>query len=224
VKPPRAPDARRTIALFDDAPRGDRLHVRMRWWTCPLDAVEAAVPRAGRVLEVGCGHGLVSMYLAVRGPDREVVGIDIDDDKLVVARAAAAAHPELRMQFETVDPDFFPPGDYDAVVFCDVLYLLPPPARRELLDRAARRLRPGGTVVVKEADQVPRWKSLLATGQELLATKVLRITEGEQVAFAPPQEFADQLADAGLEVDLRRVDRGYPHPHVLVTGRRPASG
>jgi 2-polyprenyl-3-methyl-5-hydroxy-6-metoxy-1,4-benzoquinol methylase len=224
VKPPRAPDARRTIALFDDAPRGDRFHVRMRWWTCPIDAVEAAVPRAGRVLEVGCGHGLLSMYLAVRSPDRDVVGIDIDDDKLVVARAAAAAQPDLRVQFETVDPDRFPAGDYDAVVFCDVLYLLPPAARRELLDRAAARLRAGGTVVVKEADQVPRWKSRLATGQELLATKVLRITEGEQVAFAPPQEFADQLAGAGLEVDLRRVDRGYPHPHVLVTGRRPASG
>jgi 2-polyprenyl-3-methyl-5-hydroxy-6-metoxy-1,4-benzoquinol methylase len=224
VKPPRAPDARHTIALFDGAPRGDRFHVRMRWWTCPLDAVEAAVPRSGRVLEVGCGHGLLSMYIAVRGPDRDVVGIDIDDDKLVVARAAAAAHPELRVQFATVEPDRFPPGDYDAVVFCDVLYLLPPGARRELLDRAAGRVRPGGTVVVQEADQVPRWKSLLATGQELLATKVLRITEGEQVAFAPPQEFADQLADAGLEVELRRVDRGYPHPHVLVTGHRPASG
>jgi 2-polyprenyl-3-methyl-5-hydroxy-6-metoxy-1,4-benzoquinol methylase len=224
VKPPSAPDARRTLALYDHASRGDRLHVRMRWWTCPFDAVEAAVPPAGRVLEVGCGHGLLSLYLAVRRPERDVVGIDIDDDKLVIARAAAATEPELRVRFERVEPDRFPAGDYDAIVFCDMLYLLPPPVRHELLDRAADRLRPGGTVVVKEADEVPRWKSLLATGQELLATKVFRITEGDQVAFAPPQEFADQLVDAGLEVDLRYIDRGYPHPHVLVTGRRPASG
>ena len=49
-------------------------------------------------------------------------------------------------------------------------------------DRAIARVAPGGVVVIKEADQVPVWKSRLATGQELLATKVLRITEGDQVA------------------------------------------
>jgi 2-polyprenyl-3-methyl-5-hydroxy-6-metoxy-1,4-benzoquinol methylase len=231
VKRPSSPEARRAIALFGTAPRGDRFHVRMRWWTCPFDAVEQAVPKAGRVLEVGCGHGLLSLYLAVCSPARQVMGIDIDADKIAIAQAAAdqlasgGPHPSgQHVQFDLVDPDRFPDGEFDAVVFCDVLYLLPVAARRELLDRAIVHVAPGGLVIVKEADQVPRWKSRLATGQELLATRVLRITEGDQVEFASPAEFAEQLGSAGLEVTQRRVDRGYPHPHVLVAGRRRAAG
>jgi 2-polyprenyl-3-methyl-5-hydroxy-6-metoxy-1,4-benzoquinol methylase len=198
----------------------------MRWWTCPIDAVEAAVPAVGRVLEVGCGHGLVSLYLAECRPGRTVVGIDVDVDKIDIALQAAEADPDraVDVRFERVDPERYPDGEFDAVVICDVLYLLPVDVRRDLIARAVAQLAPGGTVVIKEADQVPRWKSRLATAQELLATRVLRITEGEQVEFAPPSVFADQLRAAGLEVDLRRVDHGYPHPHVLVTGRRPEAG
>jgi 2-polyprenyl-3-methyl-5-hydroxy-6-metoxy-1,4-benzoquinol methylase len=182
--------------------------------------VEAAVPRAGRVLEVGCGHGVLSLYLAGCAPERKVVGIDIDVDKLAIARAAAGRGPRIDVRFDQVDPDRFPDGPFDAIVICDVLYLLPDDHRRELLDRVVTHLAPAGVVVIKEADRVPRWKSWLATAQELAATRLLRITEGEQVAFAPPAVFADQLRSAGLDVVQRRVDRGYPHPHVLLTARR----
>jgi 2-polyprenyl-3-methyl-5-hydroxy-6-metoxy-1,4-benzoquinol methylase len=220
VKAPRSPSARRTLARYDGAPAGDRLHVRLRWWTCPFDAVEAAVPRAGRVLEVGCGHGVLSLYLAESAPEREVVGIDIDVEKLAIARAAAERGGPVEVRFDQVDPARFPGGPFDAIVICDVLYLLPEDRRRDLLDRVVAHLAPTGVVVIKEADRVPRWKSQLATAQELAATRILRITEGEQVAFAPPSEFADQLGAAGLDVVQRRVDRGYLHPHVLLTARR----
>lgn len=218
---PSAPAARRAIARYDDAPRGDRFHVRFRWWTCPFAAVEAQVPRAGRVLEVGCGHGLLSLYLALSGPDRVVLGVDIDEHKIALAeRAAAGLRPEeAQVSFATVTPDGFAPGRFDAIVIADVLYLLGADARRTLLARCVEHLEPGGVLLVKETDRVPRWKGALTVAQEELATRVLRITEGDQVSFAPPGEFVAQLRDAGLDVSTERVDRGYPHPHVLITAR-----
>src|SRR5205085_11501425 len=77
VKAPRSTAARRAIALYDTAPRGDRFHVRARWWSAPLVDVERAAPVHGRILEIGCGHGLLSLYLALSAPGRHVTGVDI---------------------------------------------------------------------------------------------------------------------------------------------------
>lgn len=223
MRPPRSPVARRAVALYSDAPRGDRFHVWFRWLTCPFPAVERELPRTGSVLEVGCGHGLFALYAALSSPGRRVTGIDIDGDKIAVAEAAAAhldpGDPPVEFlctQLDALDPD----RGFDAVVIIDVLYLLSPDARAALLDEAARRLSPGGVIVVKEADRAPRWKATLTVLQELVSTRVLRITEGERVEFAPPSEFVEQLRRAGLETSLVRADRGYLHPHVVISGRR----
>ena len=48
------------------------------------------MPAVGRVLDIGCGHGLFSIYLGLMSPDRDVLGVDIDARKLVIARGAAS--------------------------------------------------------------------------------------------------------------------------------------
>jgi 2-polyprenyl-3-methyl-5-hydroxy-6-metoxy-1,4-benzoquinol methylase len=221
---PSAPAARRAIQLYDDAPRGDRFHVRLRWWTCPFPAIEAQVPTTGRVLEVGCGHGLLSLYLALSGPGRTVSGVDIDEHKIALADQAAGRlrSGEADASFAVVEPDGFAEGRYDTIVISDVLYLLSGEARRALLAACVAHLAAGGVLLLKETDRLPRWKGAITVAQEKLATKVLRITEGDEVSFAPPSEFVDQLRGAGLDVTTERVDRGYLHPHVLIVGRAPA--
>ena len=69
--------------------RGDRFHVAVRWRSCPFAQVEQHVPRAGRVLDLGCGHGSFALYLAARSAERTVTGVDVDADKLAAARQAA---------------------------------------------------------------------------------------------------------------------------------------
>jgi len=218
---PSSPAARRAIAVYDDAPRGDRFHVRARWWTCPFSAIEARVPAEGRVLEVGCGHGLLSLYLALSGPGRDVHGVDIDAHKIELAKAAAAhLHPgEAQVSFDTVATDGFAEGRYDAIVIADVLYLLGPDLRRQLLAQCVDHLAEGGVLLVKETDRLPKWKGTITVAQERLATGVLGMTEGDRVEFASPDEFAVQLADAGLDVTATRVDQGYLHPHHLLIAR-----
>jgi 2-polyprenyl-3-methyl-5-hydroxy-6-metoxy-1,4-benzoquinol methylase len=219
VKGPRSPAARRALALYDDAPRGDRLHTRMRWWSAPFADLELEVPLAGPILEVGCGHGLFSCYLAIAGRARQVTGIDIDIEKIAVAQAAAA-----HLDPGEADVDFAVAGDslprteggWRSVVIADVLYLLGEDGRRRLLDDCIDVLAPGGLLVVKEIDRVPAWKAGLATVQELAATRLLRITEGDHVAFADPRALADQLERRGCTTMVKRLDHGYPHPHCVV--------
>jgi 2-polyprenyl-3-methyl-5-hydroxy-6-metoxy-1,4-benzoquinol methylase len=216
------PAARRSLACYAGSPVAARAHVRIRWWSAPLSALERATPAGGRVLEIGCGHGLLSLYLALSAPARQVLGVDIDGAKIAVAhRAATRLDPdEANVSFELVEPGVLPSGPFDVVVICDVLYLLGPLPRGALLDAALDRLAPDGVLLVKETARTPRWKAALTVAQERLSTGVLGITAGDTVDFAEPAELVSHLAGRGLDATVRRLDHGYLHPHVLITARR----
>ena len=217
----RAPDSlsRRVLSLYRAAPLTVRAHVRVRWATCPFRAVAAEVPRSGPVLEVGCGHGLLSLYLELESPDRRVTGIDVDQDKLDAA-TAAAARAGLDVTFRPVRGAELPDGPWAGIAIVDVLYLLPAADQSGLLRSCAERLAPGGALVVKEMSPVPRWKARWNAVQETAAVKILGITEGEELTFLPPAELAAAMVDGGLTVRDRPVHRGYPHPHHLLVGRK----
>jgi cyclopropane fatty-acyl-phospholipid synthase-like methyltransferase len=203
---------------------GTRVHTAIRWRTCPFRDVADSVPRHGAILDAGCGHGLLSLYLAAQAPERRVTGVDIDDEKLVVARrAVAAAHVENRVTFERVPPEWHPDAQWDAIVEVDMLYLLGRARSAEWLRVAATALAPGGRLVVKELDVTPAWKARWSRFQEVLATRVMRITEGEELELIPSADVVAAMTAAGLTVDARRLDRGRLHPHYVAVGTRADS-
>ncbi len=210
----------RVLPLYRSAPAMARAHVAVRWATCPIPAVAAQLPPAGRILDVGCGHGLLSLYLAVESPDREIVGVDVDDDKLATAGAAAAG-AGLNARFEAVTGGELPEGPWNGIGIVDVLYLLPADDQRALLRSCAEALAPGGVLAVKEMALAPRWKARWSVLQETAAVKILGITEGEELTFLPPADMAAAMAEGGLTVADRPIHRGYPHPHHLLVGHRP---
>jgi 2-polyprenyl-3-methyl-5-hydroxy-6-metoxy-1,4-benzoquinol methylase len=205
---------------YRTAPTGDRVHVVVRWFTCPFPPVVDVLPSTGRVLEVGCGHGLFSGYLAQRSPGLQVHGVDIDADKIAVAKASVPLAGD-RLDFEVGDPGSVPEGPWDAVVLVDVLYLLDEAAQRKLLESCAAALAPGGVLVVKDMATRPRWKARWNAMQEALSVRILKITAGSpEFVFTDPDERARWLVAAGLlDVRARRLDRGRIHPHHLLLGR-----
>ena len=218
--------ADRPTRWYRGSDRRTRAHVAVRWATCPFGALEALVPRSGDILDWGCGHGLLTLWLAESGPARTVVGIDVDAAKIDRARAAAAmASPFAdRVRFEVGASDARPAGAWDAIVISDVLYLVDPAAQRDLVDAAVAALAPGGVLVIKETGEAPRWKVRLSRAQEQFAVRVARLTATESGIHPPPtpQELATWLEGAGLAVTIQRLDRGYHTPHVAVVGEKGA--
>lgn len=219
------PAARQALALYDHESRGARLHTWVRWYSCPFAPIAAALPTHGRILEIGCGHGLFSAYAALAEPDRLIVATDIDAGKIAHAQAALVPIRDrvtavLAPDGEVPDSDR-PGGDWDAVVIVDMLYLLPEAGQRALLASAAARIRPGGCLVVKEMSTSPRWKARWNRLQEVLSVRVLRITAGGTMVFVDPAVMAGWLREDGLDVEVRRLDAGRLHPHVMLVGARP---
>jgi SAM-dependent methyltransferase len=104
-----------------------------------------------RCLDAGCGGGDVTLLLAtLAGPDGDVVGIDIDSDKLALARAEAHAtgHAVAYRHADIVADDLG--GPYDVIYARFLLTHLRDPAGA--CRRMRRALAPGGALVVEDVD------------------------------------------------------------------------
>ncbi|MEX2446342.1 MAG: methyltransferase domain-containing protein [Dehalococcoidia bacterium] len=106
-----------------------------------------------RLLDVGCGPGTITTGLAHAVDPGEVVGVDVSEEVLVQARAAASADGAPRgLRFEAASVYALPYGDasFDVVHAHQVLQHLARPV--DALVEARRVLRPGGLVAVRDAD------------------------------------------------------------------------
>jgi 2-polyprenyl-3-methyl-5-hydroxy-6-metoxy-1,4-benzoquinol methylase len=185
--------------------------------------VVAALPREGRILDVGCGHGLVSNEAALLSPRVQVLGVDLSETK--IASAQASIGPRSNVEFRVQALGDIEESGFDAVALIDVLYLVPEASWRLFLETCFHKLKPGGVFVFKEIGTAPRWKFERLKLQEFMSTRVLRITRGETMHFESGEALRQRLVSIGFEkVVVRPLDRGFTSPHLLLTACRPGAG
>jgi ubiquinone/menaquinone biosynthesis C-methylase UbiE len=115
-----------------------------------LDRVDMAP--GWNCLDLGCGSGDITFEMARRvGPIGRVTGFDMDATKLALAKVAAAERGLDNVDFVEANLDDWSPNpDWD-MVYCGLVFQhLPDPLG--LLRRMAEAVRPGGVVVVEDAD------------------------------------------------------------------------
>jgi 2-polyprenyl-6-hydroxyphenyl methylase/3-demethylubiquinone-9 3-methyltransferase len=212
------------LALFRPLPLAERLWVRGRLFTAPLEALAREVP-AGRVADVGCGHGLLTALLAQGRPERQVLGVDPDARKVAWARRSVGALGNVELREGTVE-GLLPEGaaSFDAVVVADVLYLLPLAAWEGFLASCRALLRPGGRLFLKEVEGDGSWRHRKALAQEALVVHLLRRTHSSGgLQLLPRPRMQALLAGAGLTPERTvGMGRGYTTPHVLYVAKRSA--
>jgi len=138
-----------------------------------------AVPSGGRVLDVGCGEGMLTRELAGRA--RSVLGVDLDASSIELARATTS---EANVEFLCADvlQHPFEPASFDAVVSVAVLQHLGTEAG---LRRLGQLVRPGGVlgIVGLASSEWPR--DLPRDIAAAIATRIHRLVRGYWEHSAP---------------------------------------
>lgn len=201
---------------FGHYPASHRVHILIRFLTCPFLRTIDDIPAGARVLEIGSGHGLYGV-LITHERAREVIAVDPDLKKSVLPSPS----PKIR---KIAGYDDCVRGTFDAIAVYDATYRMPLDVRRQLFAHALERLKPGGTFLWKDMDPGHSLKFKWARFQEWLSDSVLGISIGEGFIHQPREEATAMLEEIGFRnVQVRAIDRGYLHPHLLYTAIRPAN-
>ena len=107
-------------------------------WERFLEELAGRLPNGARVLDLGCGNGTKTARLARRF---EVVGVDISEEQLRLARAQVPGATFLQADFAELD---LPAESLDAVTAFYSIVHVPRGRHPDLFARIERWLRPGG--------------------------------------------------------------------------------
>ena len=191
------------IAKFDD--------LASRWWDphgdfrplheinpLRLDYIRQRAELKGRkVLDVGCGGGILTEALAEKGAD--VTGIDMAERPLGVARLhlaeSGAALEYLRSTAEDLAKQRA--GGYDVVTCLEMLEHVPSPSA--VIGACAELVRPGGDVFFSTINRNPRAFLFAIVGAEYLLRLLPQGTH-EYDKFIRPSELEEWARHHGLEL------------------------
>jgi 2-polyprenyl-6-hydroxyphenyl methylase/3-demethylubiquinone-9 3-methyltransferase len=216
--------AHASLKVFEPLPAKERWFCRARLALAPLEQV-AAQASGNDLLDVGCGHGVLAAILLHGHPERHVVGIDPDIRKIAWANESVGKNSRAEFRACTIEELAAErPASFDCVIIADVLCLIARDAWASMLDAARRLLRPGGRLVLKDAENDGSWRAAKALWQERLMVHVLRRTVSSGIGFATRAELVAQIERAGFVVDdVTSYARGYTAPHVLLTAHLRAA-
>jgi len=163
-----------------------------------LGWIDQSVGLAGkRVLDVGCGGGLLSEGMAALGAD--VTGIDLGEKALAVARLHLL-ESGLSVDYKQVAAETLATeqaGQFDVVTCLEMLEHVPDPAAT--VTACARLVKPGGQVFFSTLNRNPRAYLFAVIGAEYLLRLLPRGTH-DYAKFLRPAELARFARDAGLAV------------------------
>ena len=150
-----------------------------------------------RVLDVGCGGGILSESMALRGAT--VTAIDMGEAPLAVARLhqlESGVNVDYRQcTAEALAAEM--PGQFDVVTCLEMLEHVPDPA--SVIQACQRLVKPGGQVFFSTINRNPKAYLLAIIGAEYLLKMLPRGTHDFR-KFIRPSEMGPWCRDAGLEV------------------------
>lgn len=170
---------------------------------------------AGRPLvDLGCGIGLLALYLREHGVGVPVVGIDFDAQKVEMARLASRGLAEV--EFRVADARGALPGGHDFVVL-DLLQYFGAADRRRILEEIARAVPPGGVVIIREGIRDGSWRYRITRMVDVTARR-LRWMRVDRVDFPTREELVD--AFPGFTVEVEPLWGRTPFNNYLFVFRR----
>ena len=207
------------LSRYSDLSLGTKAFLSIRWKLTPYDVMAEKMPKEGKILDLGCGHGLFALALALGSSSREVLGIDHDTVRVALGEKAAKGLTNLHFEQGSVLAP--PPGPYAGVSLIDVMHYFPPALQEQVLVGINSCLVDGGTILIRDVNPKAGVISSLNRGYEAVATKIgFTRSNSESNHFKTPEEWTRALNRAGFDVTSEPCSHFLFADHLFVGKKR----
>lgn len=178
---------------------------------CRLDGYygmwDRLVSRNAVITDMGCGYGQMALMLGLLSPDRQILGIDYDNEKIAVAQNSFLSK-KCNIRFEWADMRNVNIPKSDAVLFNDSLHYVKADEQRQILGRAVASLKEGGIIIVRDGDAGQPRRHGKIEKTELWSTKILKFNKtSEELTFVTAEWMRNFAQDNQLDIRVHQCDK-----------------
>ncbi|MFZ2492339.1 MAG: class I SAM-dependent methyltransferase [Thermoanaerobaculia bacterium] len=167
------------------------------------------------IVDVGCGIGLVGLFLREHGVGVPVTGVDFDRRKVEAGRKAVAQYPDVELRVGDARDPLPRTG---TVLLLDVLHYFSGDEQRAILRNAAVA---ADAVIVRDAIRDSSWRYRATALTETFARAVFWL-KAERLNFLSLEEIAESFV--GFEVETIPMYGRTPFNNYMLVFRRESSG
>src|SRR3989338_5927953 len=172
----------------------------------PLNLIDNFLPKTGTIVELGCGEGIISKYVAQK-KSRKVIGVDNDIKRL-------PSENNNNLQFLQKDITKYELPKASGFILSDVLHHIKRSEQKKLIKRTYFKLRKNGVMVIKEIDT-----------KEFIRSKLSRLWDymlypKDQIYYWNSKDLIDFLSAVGFKVKMLRASRLFPGSTNLFIARK----
>ena len=124
------------------------IFLSLRTFLIPLKKFHEVLPKNGKIIEIGSGHGILCQYLAQRSPKRRIIGYDLDHRRINIAKKSIKNLKNIIF----ISREFQVSKDvkYDGILIVGVFCLLEDKSVINIVNQAANSLRIDGTLLIHD--------------------------------------------------------------------------
>jgi SAM-dependent methyltransferase len=203
----------RTIELYKDS-SFDYIFSKIRFWDGPFLEIERATPKSGVIIDLGCGEGILTNFLAISSPERKLIGVDIDESR--IKRADRGLRNTIFVKGDVIK---YKLPECDCIVLSHVFHhLLSYNDQQILVDRISKRLEKGDKLIIAEVDRGMTAKYVLSWLVDsfvfpiLFENKIMNLNSYHRSR----KGWIKLLKKNGFKLRVKKGLPGRPFPDIII--------
>lgn len=189
------------------------LFAKIRFWDAPYFQAESLIPKKGVVVELGCGEGLFSNFLAVCSKDRQILGFELDMKRVKIADRGLN-----NTFFKCADVTRINIPKANTIVMMHLLHhLVSKKDQVDLLTKSYKALPKGGKLIIVEVEPKKSLKYLVTwCTDHFLVPWLFEGRLYSPIYFRKAKEWKKLLEIHGFSCTIIDAEKNKPFTHIIL--------
>lgn len=207
----------KTISLYSGT-GWKSIFAKWKFWEEPYEELEKLIPKKAKIVDIGCGEGILDNFLALMSSDRKILGFEIDKKRLAIADRNIP-----NTEFKYADATSLVVPSTDVIIFFHVFHHFNSYEEQErVLRQCYKTLKKGGKLFIIEVEIKPSPKYWICWMFDYFFVPwVFEQKIWSPAFFRHSSDWKKLLQKIGFSCKIIPADAGRPFSNVILECDHP---